>query len=137
MIAVLLAVYGFLVIASKACTITAKAYGSSSCLISLGSDTFGEDPQNTCFANNVGGYSTWYCISSTEIAVTYSDSESDCEAGTFTSTADYPENTCTYSDARGFYVKVCNFQSIVRLCVFFFLIIKCTRAPIFSLGIMG
>ena len=96
---------GLLSFGDAACSIEAKAYGSSACLISLGSDSWNAD-QGECFANNVGGYSAFECDGSTTVNVLYYDSESDCNSQSGGTTATFVENTCTYSEQRGFYVKV-------------------------------
>ena len=87
------------------CSIEAKAYGSSACMVSLGSDSWNAD-EGECFANNVDGYSAFECDGSTTVNVLYYDSESDCKSQSGGTTATFKEDTCTYSEQRGFYVKV-------------------------------
>ena len=104
--------FGAFVQLALSCEVTANGYGSSRCLISLGSQTFSGIAENTCFENEViGEWSTWDCADG-EIAITYYDGESECNSQTGGREESYQQDTCTYSEEQGFYVKVCMFDSI-------------------------
>ena len=99
------ALVGVCVQLAQGCTITAYGYGSSLCLIALGSETFPEEPQNTCYASDNGGYAIWSCTDNV-LSVSYYDTEDDCNNNENGTTESYTEDTCQYSAVRGLYGKV-------------------------------